>query len=261
MQMLAIARAMAALCASIDTLSDALSGAPENFTGSEMTVAGAPSCRRPALLLIDLDLCLLDPAEAGKELFEAAFDAIRRANAGHLDAMTLEAAIADCWRMPFDRVAALHGFTPPMRAAGDAAFAAIEVRGRWQGYGDLHLIDRLPRPRHLVTTGYARLQRSKIAAAGLADRFDGIHIDEVNGDHPGKQAIFGRLLRAAGCAPREAWVVGDNPHSELAAGRALGMTTVQTLRPGVERSAAVDHHVSGLAGLLALWSSSPPAAV
>ena len=55
-------------------------------------------------------------------------------------------------------------------------------------------------------------------------------------------------------------VVGDNPLSELAAGRALGATTVQTVRPGVEPWPLVDHRVEGLQGLLALLSADAPRA-
>ena len=55
-------------------------------------------------------------------------------------------------------------------------------------------------------------------------------------------------------------VVGDNPLSELAAGRALGATTVQTVRPGVEPWPLADHRVEGLQGLLALLSADAPVA-
>jgi putative hydrolase of the HAD superfamily len=39
-------------------------------------------------------------------------------------------------------------------------------------------------------------------------------------------------------------IVGDNPDSELAAGRKLSIRTVQTLRPGVPRYPDATHHIS-----------------
>ncbi|MFO1212457.1 MAG: hypothetical protein U1E74_08000 [Paenacidovorax caeni] len=45
-------------------------------------------------------------------------------------------------------------------------------------------------------------------------------------------------------------VVGDNPLSELAAGRALGATTVQTVRPGVE---PWPRQTTGWRGYKACW--------
>ena len=68
----------------------------------------------------------------------------------------------------------------------------------------------------------------------------------------GKEAIFRRILREYALQPRDALVIGDNPDSELAAGARIGIRTVQILRPGVERSGAADHHITGLAELSAL---------
>jgi FMN phosphatase YigB (HAD superfamily) len=48
-------------------------------------------------------------------------------------------------------------------------------------------------------------------------------------------------------------IVGDNPASEIAAGNALGMPTVQMLRPGVRPCDTARHHVHGLAELVARW--------
>ena len=76
----------------------------------------------------------------------------------------------------------------------------------------------------------------------------------------GKQALFEQILAREGCTPRQMLVVGDNPLSELAAGRALGATTVQTVRPGVEPWPLADHRVEGLQGLLALLSADAPRA-
>ena len=72
---------------------------------------------------------------------------------------------------------------------------------------------------------------------------------------------FEQILAREGCTPRQMLVVGDNPLSELAAGRALGATTVQTVRPGVEPWPLADHRVDGLQGLLALRSADAPRAV
>ena len=72
---------------------------------------------------------------------------------------------------------------------------------------------------------------------------------------------FEQILTREGCTPRQMLVVGDNPLSELAAGRALGATTVQTVRPYVQPWPLADHRVEGLQGLLALLSADAPRAV
>ncbi len=89
------------------------------------------------------------------------------------------------------------------------------------------------------SAGCRPLQESKVRALGIGEWFDAVIVDAVDDpDHPGKQAIFERLLAAERCAAGEVMVVGDNPVSELAAGRNLGMVTVQILRPGVVRRPA-----------------------
>ncbi len=58
-------------------------------------------------------------------------------------------------------------------------------------------------------------------------------------------------------------MVRDSADSEIAAGIAVGIPTVQVLRPGVERTAAARFHVRGLDELRdvvdALGASSPAA--
>jgi len=208
-------------------------------------------------ILFDLDNCICDSREPGEALFAPAFDAIARANAGHLPPERLQAAFEECWYSSFDLVAQRYGFTPAMFDAGFEAFARLEVARPLKGYPDLAVLPRLAVDKHLVTSGFQRLQQSKVRALGIADRFASVVIDAV--DVPprrGKRRIFEDILAERGLRAQQVLVVGDNPLSELEAGRALGMTTVQTLRPGVKKAEA-DVHIRSFEELLALVG--PPA--
>ncbi|MFQ3616473.1 MAG: HAD hydrolase-like protein [Cyanobacteriota bacterium] len=66
------------------------------------------------------------------------------------------------------------------------------------------------------------------------------------------EAACQTILNAHCLSPAEVLVVGDNPDSELAAGNRLGICTVQTLRPGVEKSKLATHHIHTLGELKAL---------
>ena len=199
------------------------------------------------VLIFDLDNCLAPATEVGAALYEPAFEAIRRANQGLLDSAALEDAIADCWRHALDWVAAHHGFSPAMLQAGRDAFRKIEVTQPLHGYPDIDVVRNLPGYRHLVTTGFRRLQTSKITALGIESWFEGIHIDAIDEpDRIGKQGLFEQILAAGRWRPGQALVIGDNPESELGAARRLGIDAVQTLRPGVMRSDVANHHVTSL---------------
>ena len=216
-----------------------------------------------AVAICDLDNCLLDARAIGP-LFEPAFEAIREANQGTLTPAVLEQALYQCWFTAFDQVAERYRFTPAMREAGWQQFARLQVQPPLQGYPDLALLPQVGVRRYLVTSGFRRLQDSKIDALGIRPWFEQVLIDaideEVAGHPGGKRPLFEQILAREGCPPGQALVIGDNPLSELGVGRALGATTVQTLRPGVQPWNLADHQVTGLQGILDLLAQPAAAA-
>jgi putative hydrolase of the HAD superfamily len=198
-------------------------------------------------IIFDLDNCLVPGDAIGAAAYQPAFEAICSANDNTLSDAELDAAFADMWRHPLDEVARRHRFTPAMLAAGWQVFACMEARAPMQGYPDLGVLAGLPVPRFLVTTGFRRLQESKIAALGLSGQFTEVRIDAV--DEPGrkgKQQLFREIQQAFRFAPQQVLVVGDNADSEIRAGNELGMITVQILRPGVPFGRNAAHHIHGL---------------
>jgi len=208
-------------------------------------------------VIFDLDYCLCAGDEVGVMLYEPVFASIRRANAGALTKAALAEAFAACMRFPFDVVAERFQFSADMYRAGLQGFETTEVASPMHGYPDLHVLRDLRIRRFLVTSGFPRLQQSKITALGIRSCFDAIYVDSIV-DHPrrGKQAIFADIIRHYALVARQVWVVGDNGESEIAAGNQLGMITVQMLRPGVERCDTARHAVSTLIELKALMGRS-----
>lgn len=204
-------------------------------------------------IIFDLDNCLSAADEVPAALFQPAFDAMSAANDHRLSTECLAAAFSDCWRYPLDLVAERHGFSAAMLAAGSQAFSEVEMTSPMQGYPDLHLLGELPAMRFLVTSGFRRLQQSKVAALNVAHLFTGIYVDAI--DEPGrlgKRGLFQKILQAHRLAANDVLVVGDNPESEIDAGNQLGIKTVQILRPGVAFGANARCHVNGLAELKSL---------
>jgi len=201
-------------------------------------------------IIFDLDNCLAAANEPGEQLLEPVFAAVRAANDGALSESELDAAFRDCWVHAFDFVAATHRFTPGMLAAGWEAFRRIEVRAPMRGYGDLTLLPTLGEERFLVTSGFRRLQMSKVRALGIDAFFDAIVVDAI--DEPGrrgKERIFLDLMRECSLDPNEVLVVGDNAESELAAAARLGLASAQIIRPGVVPAEGVTIHLRDLAEL------------
>jgi FMN phosphatase YigB (HAD superfamily) len=204
-------------------------------------------------VIFDLDNTLAPADEPGVALFDPLVAAVRSANHGRLGEDALAAAFRDCWRLPFDLVAERHGFSDVMRAAGWQALVGLEVRRPMRGYGDLGLLPRLGRRRFLVTTGFRRLQESKVRALGIEAACAEGMIDAIEEPgHPGKEGIFADLVARHGLDRAGVWVVGDNPDAELAAARRLGLHAVQVLRPGVVPAPGTAAQVRDLADLATL---------
>jgi len=222
---------------------------------ARLIVAAIADLSEPMIraLIFDLDNCLADAREVGEELYQPAFEAIRRANQGVVAPEALDRAFEDIWRHSLDWVAAQYGFSQAMKVAGWHVFSVLEVNRKLTGYADLSILSELPRARFLVTSGFKRLQESKIEALELAPLFAAIYVDAI--DEPkriGKLGYFERILQDHELAPAEVLVVGDNAESEIAVGVRLGMPTAQTLRPGVPYAANASFHIRSLQELKAL---------
>lgn len=215
-----------------------------------LLAASGPATVMIKAIIFDLDSCLAAADEVGQQLYAPVFAAIRAANDGTVSEEALKLAFSDCWRVAFDAVADQYGFTPAMRAAGWQAFRNVEITTPMQGYDDLAVVRELSVLRFLVTSGFRRLQESKIRALDFADWFAAIHVDAIDEpDRKGKLGIFKELLTTHRLRPDEVLVVGDNPESEIEAGNELGMKTIQILRPGVPRTDRAAAHIHGLAAL------------
>jgi FMN phosphatase YigB (HAD superfamily) len=208
-------------------------------------------------VLFDLDNCLAPADAPGRELLDPMFAAIRAAADGHLSPAALERAFADCWSLPFDQVAHRHGFSAAMLEAAWRVAVPMRVTRPISGYHDLSVLAELDAIRILVTTGFRQLQESKVDALGFRHLFTSVHVDAIDeAPRLGKESIFAAVLAAHRLRPGEALVVGDSATSEIAAGNALGIPTVQILRPGVVRARNAGRHVHGLAELIPVLSRS-----
>jgi putative hydrolase of the HAD superfamily len=76
-----------------------------------------------------------------------------------------------------------------------------------------------------VSNGSGRVQRAKLACAGLTDRLPNVFISgEVGAEKPDPR-IFQKALAWADRSPEEVLHVGDDPERDIAAAARLGMAT------------------------------------
>lgn len=89
----------------------------------------------------------------------------------------------------------------------------------------------------LVSNGASCLQREKLAASGLADRFDAIVVSGDLGAGKPDPAIFAHAVRELGVAPGDATMVGDNLAKDVDGALAAGLGAVWLNRAGKDRPA------------------------
>ena len=119
-------------------------------------------------------------------------------------------------------------------------------------YGDERHLAKIKINKILITAGRRERQLAKAAKVN-AERFFQKIIVVPSAAH--KEAAFEAEMRVAGLSPWQIAVLGDNPLSELGAGKRLRMHTVQTLRPTIDRWEEADFHISSfseLEGVLAV---------
>jgi FMN phosphatase YigB (HAD superfamily) len=204
-------------------------------------------------IIFDLDNCLAPADQIGADLFEPAFEAIAAANDGSVPEEAIQEAFSNIWIHAFDWVACEFQFTPAMFDAGWNQLIQVEVTKPMKGYADLKELSAIPADRFLVTTGFRKLQESKIRALGIEGLFRGIIVDAIDEEgRKGKRGYFQEIIDKYNYSPQEVLVLGDNPESEIEAGNSLGLRTIQTLRPGIVRTPKASHHISSLKELAAL---------
>ena len=117
--------------------------------------------------VFDLDHTLFDPRTLPRALFRDLEARVRHVAAGLLSAAVLDTALADAWRLPFDRVIALHRLPDAVTTAWQDAAGALEVIVPLAPYSDVVAgLAQLPLQRFLLTTGFRRLQESKVRQLG-----------------------------------------------------------------------------------------------
>lgn len=112
----------------------------------------------------------------------------------------------------------------------------------------------------MVTNGAATVQRDKLAALGIADRFDPLVISSEAGVKKPDPAIFEIALAAAAVPAADAWFVGDNLWHDVPGAVAAGVHAVWLDRHGVQRQAdwpQPDRVVGSLTVLTLLDAESP----
>ncbi|MBO3738818.1 HAD family hydrolase [Actinoplanes flavus] len=178
------------------------------------------------LLLVDLDNTLID-RDAAFRAAAAAFLAEHRLPAGDLSwLMGVDAsgyaprevvgnALIDRYGVPGAAVRALLDTGAADRVTLALATAGALATARATGWTCV-----------IVTNGRTAQQTAKIRNTGLDRLVDGWVVSEAAGHKKPAPQIFHAAAAVAGLPLRDAWVIGDSPHADIAGAAACGLPSV-----------------------------------
>jgi putative hydrolase of the HAD superfamily len=172
-------------------------------------------------IIYDLDNTIFPVSAIGDKLFGPVFNLIQESGSHNHEIDDIKKAIM---RTPFRLVAARHGFSDELTAKSIALQETLTYPEAIATFDDYPEIKNIPGERFLVTTGFKNMQESKITQMGIRDDFKEVHV--VNPVVTNKKEVFDDILQRNGYTPEEVLVIGDDPESEIAAAKALSITTV-----------------------------------
>jgi len=177
-------------------------------------------------IIFDLDNTIYPVSSIGEHLFDNLFRLIEVDGRyrGHFD--TIKDALQ---KRPFQAVAKEFHFDEELTAKAVALLSDLSYDGKIEPFDDYREYRRQRLEgllKFLVTTGFSKLQWSKIRRLNLESDFDACFVVDPTLSDRSKKDVFADIMEKYQLRPAEVLVIGDDVNSEIKAGRELGMHTL-----------------------------------
>lgn len=174
-------------------------------------------------LFLDLDNTIYPVSSIGEKLFAPLFDVILKDKnvAGKIGEIKKEVM-----RRPFQQVANDFGFSKELTEKGISILKDISYTEHIEPFADYRYIRELAIDKFLVTTGFKKMQQSKVDVMQLQRDFKEIHIIDPTVTQKIKKDIFREIVERHGYDKKDVIIVGDDLRSEIKAAQDLGIDAV-----------------------------------
>ena len=115
-----------------------------------------------------------------------------------------------------------------------------------QPFEDYHHLRQIPLDKFLVTTGFVKLQMSKVIQLGIEQDFKEIIIVDPDVSSKTKKDVFADIMQKHNYLPSELLIIGDDPDSEIKAAMELGIDTFLFDPNGIYPGASSTHRSDSL---------------
>ncbi|MBE9585187.1 HAD family hydrolase [Mucilaginibacter sp. JRF] len=176
-------------------------------------------------LIYDLDNTIYPVKSISDGLFDGLYKLIDD-NADGLSLASVEAAKEEITRRPFQKVADEFGFSDELKEEATEYLRGLTYSKPMQAYDDYRYVKTLDADKFLVTTGFVKLQNSKVKMLGIAADFKQVYVVDPDSTEKTKRHIFTQILEKYNYKAEEVLIVGDDPESEIKEAKAVGIKTV-----------------------------------
>ena len=178
-------------------------------------------------LILDLDNTIYPVGSISENLFADLFDVLERhaeiINAG--DANTVDRIKDEMTRRPFQHIADEFNLHCEVRNKMEEQLRSMTYDLPMRPFDDYHHVRTIQLDKFLVTTGYSKLQWSKVKMLGIEQDFKQIHIVDPDMSQQTKKEVFAKIMQTHDYTTNDLLVIGDDPESEIKAAKALDIDT------------------------------------
>ena len=175
-------------------------------------------------IILDLDNTIYPVSSIADHLFNELFNFLDQHIAGE-GVEYINKAKEDLKRIPYQKVADKYQFSELVKNKGLELLNNIEYNRPMQPFDDYKHIREAKVTKFLVTTGFTKLQWSKVKMLNIEADFEAIHIVDPELSPLTKKDIFASILEKYDYKPKDVLIIGDDPESEIKAASELGIDT------------------------------------
>ena len=178
---------------------------------------------RKKAIILDLDNTIYPVSSIGDRLFKSLFTLILKSGeyTGDFEQIRFE-----IMRRPFQYIADEFLFSESLKTDCFKLLSDLTYDEKMQPFEGYETLLILPCRRFLVTTGYTKMQHSKIQQLGIENDFEAIFVIDPDQSTLTKRDLFEKILADYNFSSDDVVVVGDDLNSEIFHAKALGIETV-----------------------------------
>ena len=178
---------------------------------------------RKKTIILDLDNTIYPVSSIGDKLFKSLLKLITESGEykGNFDAIK-----AEIFRRPFQFIADEFSFSEKLKSDSLLLLEELTYDEPIVPFEDYKFTRQFECKKFLVTTGFNKMQQSKIRNLGIANDFEEIFVIDPGSSDLNKTDIFRKILKDYNFEAADVIVVGDDLNSEIKAGKELGIATI-----------------------------------